>query len=168
MKLVDHARGVTDIFFWGGKVIFPDFFPGVKCFFLIENSHFGTPKTNFCCLQKWKAKKKKKKGPHLLFILPFPIFHLLFYNFPSFFSIFTSFSLFSWYVSKNFPVRSLWGALCPHLLCHSIMLLCLDCKFILCLAYVCVCVQQLFLWCFLFSYLRHSGGCISTSCTLLT
>ena len=27
------TRGVTGNFFWGGKVIFPDFFPGVKYFF---------------------------------------------------------------------------------------------------------------------------------------
>ena len=55
------VRGVTGIFFWGGKVIFPDFFPGVKCFFPVENSHFGRPKTNFRRFQKWKAKKKKNK-----------------------------------------------------------------------------------------------------------
>ena len=40
-------KGVTGKIFWGGKVIFPDFFPGVKCFFPVENFHFGRPKTNF-------------------------------------------------------------------------------------------------------------------------
>ena len=35
------SRAVRLIFFRGGKVIFPDFFPDVKCFFLVENSHFG-------------------------------------------------------------------------------------------------------------------------------
>ena len=86
----DLNRGVTGIFFWGGKVNFPDFFPGVKCFFPIENSHFGRPKTNFCRFQKWKAKKKKKKvltSFSDVFLLPFPIFHL-------FFSIFTPFPFF--------------------------------------------------------------------------
>ena len=86
-------RDVTGIFFWGGKVIFPDFFPGVKCFFPVENSHFGRPKTNFHRFQKWKAKKKKKKKKKVVtsfsnvFLLPFPIFHL-------FFSIFTPFPFF--------------------------------------------------------------------------
>ena len=124
-------RGVTGIFFWGGKVIFPNFFPGVKCFFPVENSHFGRPKTNFRRFQKWKArkkkkkkkkkkkrkkekKKKKKKGPHL-FLERFPA---SISNFPPFLTNFHPFSLFSLplfsrYVSKNFPVRSLWGALCP-------------------------------------------------------
>ena len=45
-------RGVTGIFFGGGKLIFPDFFPSVKCFFLVENSHFGTPKTNCSGFEK--------------------------------------------------------------------------------------------------------------------
>ena len=57
------SRGVTGIFFWGGKVIFPDYFPGVKCFFPVENSHFGRPKTNLRRFQKRKAKKKKKSSP---------------------------------------------------------------------------------------------------------
>ena len=59
----DLAGGVTGIFFRGGKVIFPDFFPSMKCFFLVENFHFGRPKTNFSGFEKWKAKKKKKKKP---------------------------------------------------------------------------------------------------------
>ena len=112
------------ILFWGGKVIFPGFFPGVKCFFPVENSHFGKPKTNFRRFQKWKAKKKKKKkkkGPLSfcnVFHLPFSIFNLPFYNFPSFLLNFHPFSLFSLplfsrYVSKNFPVRSLWGGTLP-------------------------------------------------------
>ena len=49
-KILQH-RGVTGIFFRGGKVIFPWFIPGVKCFFPVENSHFGTPKTNFSGLK---------------------------------------------------------------------------------------------------------------------
>ena len=99
----EHQRDQTGICFWGGKVIFPDFFPGVKCFFPVENSHFGRLKTNFLCFQKSERQKKKKNPP--LFIAIFLLF----------FSIFIPFPLphFSRYVSKNFPVRSLWGALCP-------------------------------------------------------
>ena len=108
-------RGVTGIFFWGGKVIFPDFFPGVKCFFPVENSHFGRPKTNFRRFQKWKAKKKKKKKVLTsfsdVFLLPFPIFHL-------FFSIFTPFPFFPCLffpdTSANISRSEVsGGALCP-------------------------------------------------------
>ena len=119
-----QPRGVTGIFFWGGKVIFPDFFPRVKCFFPVESSHFGRPKTNFCRFQKWKAKKKKKKKKKKvldsrlflwLFLLPFPISTFPFPIFLLFFLIFTPFPFypylfFSRYVTKNFPARSLgWG-----------------------------------------------------------
>ena len=51
-------------------------FTGIKCFFQVENSHFGWPKTNFSGFAKWKKKqnktsqkkkkKKKKKGPLLI------------------------------------------------------------------------------------------------------
>ena len=113
----DLSRGVTGIFFWGGKVIFPDFFPGVKCFFPVENSHFVRPKTNFCRFQKWKAKKKKKKKKRVLtsfsdvFLLPFPIFHL-------FFSIFTPFPFFPCPFFPNTSAKISrsevsGGALCP-------------------------------------------------------
>ena len=66
-----------------------------------------------------RGRRKKKKVPTYFYILlSFPIFKLPSYNFnfPSFllnfhpFSIF-SLSLFSRYVSKNFPVRSLGGTL---------------------------------------------------------
>ena len=60
ISLLTPPRGVTGKFFWGGKVIFPDFFPGVKCFFPVENFHFGRPKTNFSHFQKWKAKQKQQ------------------------------------------------------------------------------------------------------------
>ena len=122
MPLLDTSsshRLVTGIFFWGGKVIFPDFFPGMKCFFLVENSHFGRPKTNCCHFQKWKAKKKKKKRSSPLFS-----FFSAYNNFPSFLLNFHPFSLFSLplfsqYISKNFPVRSLRGTLPPPLHhCH--------------------------------------------------
>ena len=54
-------RGATGKFFWGGKVIFLDFFPGMKFFFLVENFHFCRPKTNFRHFWKVKSKKKKPK-----------------------------------------------------------------------------------------------------------
>ena len=53
-KYTSIIRDVTGQFFWGGKVIFPDFFPSVKCFFLVENFHFGRPKTNFSSFEKWE------------------------------------------------------------------------------------------------------------------
>ena len=43
----------------GAKSFFLIFFQGVKCFFPVENSHCGKPKTNFNGFEKWKAKKKK-------------------------------------------------------------------------------------------------------------
>ena len=50
----------SNIFLRGQLVIFPNFFPGVKCCFPVENSHFGRPKTNFSGSEKWKAKKTKQ------------------------------------------------------------------------------------------------------------
>ena len=128
MKKQGHNRHI----FLRGQSHFSWYFSQREMFFPVENSHFGKPKTNFCRFQKWKAKKKKKKkkGPHH-FLYNFSYFHFQFstfpfYNFPSFLLNFHSFyhfslSLFSRYVIKNFPVRSLWGALCPpapHLLRH--------------------------------------------------
>ena len=85
------------IFSEGGKVIFPDFFPGVKCFFPVENFHFGRSKTNFSAFEKWKAKKKKKKVPSSF--CNFPSFHFqfstfLFTIFLLFFPIFPTFPFF--------------------------------------------------------------------------
>ena len=73
--------------------------------------------------QKTKNKKKRSsprfitfptsisKFPPSLLQFPFTIF-LLFFSIFHPLSLF-SLPLFSRYVSKNFPVRSLWGALCP-------------------------------------------------------
>ena len=105
---IQLVRGVTGIFFWGGKVIFPDFFPGVKCFFPVENFHFGRYKTNFRWFQKWKTKKKKKKGHHLF------INFFFFYNFPTSISNFppsllqfsSQFSpLFPFFLASFFPIH---------------------------------------------------------------
>ena len=84
-------RGVTGNFFWWGKVIFPDFFPDVKCFFPVGNFHFGRPKTNCGHFVKWKAKKKKKSSPHFE---TFPSFHFQFSIFLLFSSNFPPFSFF--------------------------------------------------------------------------
>ena len=107
-----HSRKI----FLRGQSYFPDFFPGVKCFFLVENYHFGRPKTNFSGFEKWEA--KKKKGPLLIFppsIFNFPPSLLQFSFFSSQFS-----SLFPFFLASFFPVcqqkfssqKSL-GALCP-------------------------------------------------------
>ena len=91
-----RPKGVTSIFFWGGKVIFPDFFPDVKCFFPVENSDFGRPKknskTNFCRFQKWKAKKKKKKKKKKKDLTSFYNFSTSNSNFPPSLSQFSFFS----------------------------------------------------------------------------
>ena len=99
------TRGITGKFFWGGKVIFPDFFPGVKCFFPIENFHFGGPKTNFPGFWKVRSKKKKKV---LSSFCNFSTFHFQFYTFPLQFSFFSSkfFPLFSFFPCLFFPSRS--------------------------------------------------------------
>ena len=55
-SMLPGCRGVRGIFFRGGQS--HSIFPGVKCFFPVENSHFGRPKTNFSGFEKWKEKKK--------------------------------------------------------------------------------------------------------------
>ena len=65
-----------------------------------------------------KKKKKKKKSPPLSFYtfpLPFSIFHLFpfkFFSFPPPFSL-SSFPFFSWWVSKNFLMKTVRRALFP-------------------------------------------------------
>ena len=86
-------------------------------FFPVGNSHFGRPKTNFS--QKKKKKKKKRSSP-IFITFPPSIFNFppsLFRFFLFFCSLF-SLPLFSWYVSTNFPIRSLWGHSAPCLLRH--------------------------------------------------
>ena len=82
--------------FWVGKVIFPDFFPGAKCFFPVENFHFVRPKTNFShlILKTEKKERKKKKTPHFV---TFP---------PSILNISPSLSQFSFFFTP-FPFFSL-------------------------------------------------------------
>ena len=124
----EEPRGVTGIFFWGGNVIFPEFFPGVKCFLPVENSRFGRPKTNFRLFQKsfFFEKKKKKKGSSPLFITfltyisNFPPSLLQFSFFPSQFSPLFPFFLASFFPirQQKFPGQSL-GALSPPPACYA-------------------------------------------------
>ena len=96
-------------------VIFPDFFPGVKCYIPVENSNFGRPKTNFRRFQKWKENKKMV----LTFFYNFSYFNFQFSTFPFtifllFLSILTPFSflLASFFPDTSaqiFQVKSLWG-----------------------------------------------------------
>ena len=104
--LIPGIRGITRIFFRGGKVIFPDFFPGVKCFFPVENSHFATPKKISVILKSEKQKKKKKEKKSSPYFATFPP---SIFNFPpsffSFFFDFPSFLLhFLFFLASLFPV----------------------------------------------------------------
>ena len=89
-----------------GKAIFPDFFPSVKCFFLVENSHFGRPKTNFSRFESEKQKNKNKKTKQkkvLSSFYTFSSFHFQFSTFP--FSIFLLFfSIFPFFRASFFLV----------------------------------------------------------------
>ena len=128
----NYSRVVREIFFRGDKVIFPDiFFPGVKCFCPVENSHFGRPKTNFSGFQKRsktkkkkkkkRAKKKKKKKKVLSSFCNFSPFQFNFSTFPFFY--FPSFLLyFPFFLASLFPVGQQKfpgekcqgrGAICP-------------------------------------------------------
>ena len=79
----------------------------------VENSRFGTPKTNFRRFQKWKAKKKKKKKVLNNFLQLFLLsyFHLQFSTFHFtifllFFSICTPFPFFPFFLCLFFPATS--------------------------------------------------------------
>ena len=103
---ITNGRDITEKFFWGEKVIFPDFFPGVKCIFPVENFHFGRPKTNFSGFEKWNN-------------LPFSIFQFSIFPFTIFLSFFSISTPFPFFPCLFFPSRSAeisWsevsGALC--------------------------------------------------------
>ena len=95
-------RGITGIFSWGGKVIFPCFFPGVKCFFPAENSHIGRPKTNSVV---FKSEKQKKRSSPLIITFPTSIS-----KFPP---SLLQFSFFSYQFSPFFPSSLLNSPLFP-------------------------------------------------------
>ena len=95
-------RGVTGKFFWGGKVIFPDLFPG---FFPVEDFHFGCPKITFRRFEKWQARKKMVLSS---FSNSFPSFIFNFQSSILQFSFFSSriFPLFHFFPCLFFPGRS--------------------------------------------------------------
>ena len=111
--IVDYYQGRKRNIFQRGKVIFVGFFfffsssfffpfSSVKRFFLVENSHFGRPKTNFTGFEKWKE-RKEKKVPLCIWLFPLP-FQVHFSTFP--FSIFLLFfSLFPFFLASLFQVR---------------------------------------------------------------
>ena len=47
-----NNQGSNRNIFQRGQINFSDFFNGMKYFFPVENSHFGTPKTNFSGFEK--------------------------------------------------------------------------------------------------------------------
>ena len=66
------------MFFRRGKVIFPEFFPGVKWFFQVENYHFGRPKINFSPSSFCHFSSRHFQFPTFLFWFSFfssPFFH---------------------------------------------------------------------------------------------
>ena len=84
-----HSKGVfkQENFSEEAKSFFLIFFPGVKCFFPVENFHFGRPKTNFSGFEKWEGKKKKKgSSPHFvtfppsIFNFPPSLLHISFFS----------------------------------------------------------------------------------------
>ena len=98
-------RGVTGKFFWGGKVIYPDFFPGVKCFFPDRKFPFWYTQKKFLAILKSKMQKKKIKNKKIKGPLPIlELFPPFIFNYPFFFL--PPFSIFS---LPLFPGRSL----CP-------------------------------------------------------
>ena len=113
MVLTNDSQGRNRKILLRGQSHFSLFFPDVKCFFPVENFHFGWPKTNFS--EKWKAKQtkqniktkkkqtnkqtnknktKKKSSPH------FVTFPLSIFNFPP---SLLQFSFFSSQFSHLFP-----------------------------------------------------------------
>ena len=95
------VQGRKGNIFQRGQSHFSWFFPTVKWFFPVENSHFGRPKTNFSGFGKWKGKEKKeKKG--LSSFCNFSPFHFQFSTF--LFSIFRLF--YSIFPCLSFPGRS--------------------------------------------------------------
>ena len=77
----------------------------MKCFFPVENFHFGRLKANFSGFEKWQAKKKKKRSsPHFITFPPY------IFNFPTFlFTIFLfllNFHPFPFFPCLFFPGRS--------------------------------------------------------------
>ena len=100
LKLVKlrWPSGAYEEYFSEGAKCFSWFFPGMKCFFPVEDSYFGRHKTNFSSFQNSIFNFQPSFSRFSFFSAPFSLFSL---------------PLFSRYVSRNFPVRSLWGGTLP-------------------------------------------------------
>ena len=109
------SPGHRGIFFRGGKVIFPDFFPSLKSFFPVENSILVDPKQISVVLKsETKEEEKKKSSPHFVTFPP------SIFNFPLSLFDFLSFLHFPSSLCLSLPGRSAeisseqcQGALCP-------------------------------------------------------
>ena len=77
--LTPTKQGVTGIFFWGGKVVFPDFFP-----ILVDPKQISVVLKT----EKQKKKKKKKKKKVISSFFNFSSFHFQFSFFSAPFSLF--------------------------------------------------------------------------------
>ena len=109
------TRGVGGKISEGAKTFFLLFFSG-QIAFSGRKFPFGRPKTNFRGFEKWQ---KVRSSPHFVTLRPsFSIFHLPFFNFPSFllhFPLLPLFFLASLFPvdQQNFLVRSVGGGLFP-------------------------------------------------------
>ena len=120
MCLIAPGSGVTEYFSDGAKSKFPNFSWCEICFFLVKFSILADSKQISVVSKSEKqneSKIKKKKRPLIifkLFSLPFQIFHLPCYKFPSFLVHFPFFLASCISVRlENFPVTNVRGALCP-------------------------------------------------------
>ena len=83
------------------------FYEYSPCFFPVENSHFGRPKTNFSGLKSEKKERRRRRRRRREKVLSsfcnFSSFHFQFSTFP--FSIFLLFfSIFQYFLASLFPV----------------------------------------------------------------
>ena len=106
-----YFQGHNRKYFLRGQSHFSWFFSRRQMLFPGRKFPFWYTQNKFSHFEKWKEKKKerkkKKPSPHFgTFPLPFPIFHLPFYNFPSFLLHFPPPPPFSIFPCLFFPGRS--------------------------------------------------------------
>ena len=82
-----YLQGRKRNIFQRGQSHFLDFFPGVKCFFPVENSHFGGPKKKFHWFEKTSSSHFVTFPPSI-FNFPPSLFRFSFFSAP-----FSSFSV---------------------------------------------------------------------------
>ena len=118
-------RGIEESFSEGAKSFFLNFFPA---WYTISRWKIPTKK-NFSGFEKWKKKKKKKVLSLIcnfssFHLLPFSIFHLSYFYFPSFL-IFPSLSFpgrsaeISWWQVSEGALCPLYVPTCIHLFPHA-------------------------------------------------